>query len=178
MRMLEEICNVELKEIDIWFRANKLTANFTKSKFMLSTSSRTFSNNSFEIKMGESSLERVKSIKYLGVMLDDQLSWNSHVQYLNKKLSSACGILGKIKYYVDVPTLMKIYHALFKSRKQYAIISWGSANKTTLQPLRVIQNCAAARKRDRGTNLVVGVRGYFKVFCQRRQGRMGALSFP
>ena len=81
-------------------------------------------------------------MKYLGVILDDQLSWDSHVQYLNKKLSSACGILGKIKYYVDTPTLIKIYHALFKSRLQYAIISWGSANTTSLQPLRVLQNRA------------------------------------
>ena len=50
--------------------------------------------------------------------------------------------MGKIKYYVDVPTLITIYHALFKSRLHYAIISWGCANTTTLQPLRVIQNQA------------------------------------
>ena len=51
-------------------------------------------------------------------------------------------MLSKIKYYVDVPTLTKIYHALFKSRLQYAILSWGSANTTVLQPLRVLQNRA------------------------------------
>ena len=138
------MCNSELKEIDFWFRANKLTTNINKaSKFMLSTASKKLSTKySFEIKMGESRLEKVISIKYLGVMLDDQLSWDFHVQYLNKKLSSACGILGKVKYYVDIPTLIEIYHALFKSRLQYAIISWGSANTTTLQPLRIIQNRA------------------------------------
>ena len=75
---------------------------------MLSTASKNQMQSDFQIKMGDSCLERVKSIKYLGVMLDDLLSWNTHVHYLNKKLSSACGILGKIEYYVDVPTLIII----------------------------------------------------------------------
>ena len=143
LKTLEDLCNCELKKIDIWFRANKLTANISKaSKFMLSSASKTSRHNDFQIKMGDANLERVKSIKYLGVMLDDQLSWDFHIQYLSKKLSSACGILGKIKYYVDVPTLITIYHALFKSRLQYAIICWGSANTTILQSLRTIQNRA------------------------------------
>ena len=51
-------------------------------------------------------------------------------------------MLSKIKYYVDKSSLNKVYHALFKSKLQYAILSWGNANKTDLQPLRVLQNKA------------------------------------
>ena len=51
-------------------------------------------------------------------------------------------MLSKLKYYVDMPTITKVYHALFKSRIQYGILSWGSANTTLLQPLRVLQNRA------------------------------------
>ena len=120
LKTLEEMCNRELKEIDVWFRANKLTANINKaSKFMLSTASKNQMQSNFQIKMGESCLERVKSIKYLGVMIDDLLSWNNHAQYLNKKLSSACGILGKIKYYVDVPTLITIYFSFLQKAWDY-----------------------------------------------------------
>ena len=69
-----------MKEIDVWFRANKLTANINKaSKFMLSTASKNQMQSDFQIKMGDSCLERVKSIKYLGVMLDDLLSWNMFI---------------------------------------------------------------------------------------------------
>ena len=49
-------------------------------------------------------------------------------------------MISKLKYYVDTPTLTKIYHALFKSRLQYAIVCWGSASATILQPICVLQN--------------------------------------
>ena len=61
---------------------------------------------------------------------------------LEKKLASATGMLSKLRYYVDKPTITKVYHALFKSRIQYGILSLGSANTTLLQPLRVLQNRA------------------------------------
>ena len=102
---------------------------------MISFGSRNITNTNFILKMGTSTLEKVEFIKYLGVMLDHKLSWSWHVEYLRKKLASATGMLSNIKYYVDVQTLMKIYHALFKSKLQYAFFSWGSANIIVLQPL-------------------------------------------
>ena len=143
IHILEEMCNRELIEIDYWFRANKLTANINKaSKFIISCASKNAINYDFKIRMGEANLEKVKSIKYLGVMLDEQLSWDCHIEYIRKKLASATGVISKLKYYVDVPILINVYHALFKSRIQYAIVSWGTANYTALQPLRVLQNRA------------------------------------
>ena len=72
LHILESMCNQELAILDEWFRANKLTANLTKaSKFMLTYGTRTKLNFSFDIKMGIIKLERVQSIKYLGVILDD-----------------------------------------------------------------------------------------------------------
>jgi hypothetical protein len=135
------MCNNELVEIDDWFKANKLTANITKaSKYMLTYGTRIKSDCNLYIKMGNKNLERVQSIKYLGVMLDDQFKWKDHVNYLRKKLSSSSGIISKLRHFVDKATLKKNYHALVKTHLQYAILCWGSANKTTLQPLRVIQN--------------------------------------
>ena len=137
---LEALCNQELVKIDSWFRANKLTANINKaSKFMVSYATRNC-HYDLQIKMGQSNLERVKTMKYLGVILDDKLSWNSHIDYIRKKLASASGMISKLKYYADVQTLIKVYHALFKSKLQYGVLSWGTANKTSLQPIRVLQN--------------------------------------
>ena len=55
--------------------------------------------------MGESSLERVHSMKYLGVILDDKMSWGPQIDYVRKKLASATSILSKLKYYVDTKTI-------------------------------------------------------------------------
>ena len=135
------MCNRELIEIDYWFRANKLTANINKtSKYIISCASKNVINYDFKIRMGETNLERVKSLKYPGVMLDEQLSWDCHIEYIRKKLASVTGVIFKLKYHVDVRILINIYHALFKSQFQYAIVSWGSANYTALQSLRVLQN--------------------------------------
>ena len=92
--------------------------------------------------MGNTNLERVQHIKYLGVILDEQFTWKPHILYLRKKLSSSCGVLSKLRHYVDVETLKKVYYALVQAHLQYSIICWGSANKTSLQPLKIIQNRA------------------------------------
>ena len=47
-----------------------------------------------------------------------------------------------LRHYVDVETLKKVYCALVQAHLQYSIICWGSANKTSLQPLKIIQNRA------------------------------------
>ena len=143
LQLLESMCNHELVKVDDWSRANKLTANINKaSKYMITLASRKIYNCDIQIKMGNSNLEQVKCIKYLGVMLDEQFKWNSHADLIRKKLASATGMLSKLKYFVGIKTLTKIYHAIIKSRIHFVILCWGSANKTILQPLRVIQNRA------------------------------------
>ena len=72
---LEYICNKELVKVDCWFRANELTANIIKaSKYMLTYGKRKQTVSNIQIKMGNNNLERVQHIKYLRVILDDQLT--------------------------------------------------------------------------------------------------------
>ena len=142
--LLQRYCNAEAKLIDEWFKANRLTTNSKKaSKFIVSrydTSLRTL--NSFQIQMGDVVLENVKSIKYLGVMLDDEISWNNQIDKLSSKLSCSAGIFSKLRYYLDQRTLLQTYHSLFNSHLQYAILCWGSTSSTNLYRLQVLQNRA------------------------------------
>ena len=137
-------CNAELVYINNWFLANKLTANLSKaSKYMLTLGkSRQTQPSDFIIKMGNATLEQVKSIKYLGVIFDDQFKWDKHVSYITSKLSCSVGIISKLRYYTNTQTLLLVYNALVGSHLTYALISWGSTSQTNLQPLRVLQNRA------------------------------------
>ena len=92
--------------------------------------------------MGNTILERVDSIKYLGVILDENFNWSAHVTQLKKKLSGSVGILSKLRYYVNTKILIQVYHALISSRIHYGITCWGAAAQTTLNPIRVLQNRA------------------------------------
>ena len=52
------------------------------------------------------------SIKYLGIIIDSNLSWKSQVSYIAKKIKRNTGILSKLRYYVNLDILVKLYYAL------------------------------------------------------------------
>ena len=92
--------------------------------------------------MGNVQLKRVKSVKYLGVILDEKISWSEQIDYLSKRLSCCSGILSKLRNYIDNKTMIEMYHALFNSKLQYGILCWGSAAATQISKLQVLQNKA------------------------------------
>ena len=92
--------------------------------------------------MGNTILEKVKSIKYLGVIFDENFNWEDHVSYISSKISCSVGILSKLCYYTNIETLVSVYRSLVESHLTYALGAWGKAGVSTLQPLRVLQNRA------------------------------------
>ena len=70
-------------------------------------------------------LKLSSSVKYLGIRLDQHLSWSVHFDFLATKLRTANGVLSKLRYYIPLCTLLPIYYALFHSHLSYAAIVWG-----------------------------------------------------
>ena len=95
---------------------------------------------SFALHMGDHKIERTDSYKYLGIMVDDRINWKLQINTLCTKLSSVCGILSKVRHYLDRKSLMLIYNSLFDSRLKYGILAWGTAPDQSLSKLRVLQN--------------------------------------
>ena len=120
---LEQLCNTELVHINNWFLANRLTANMSKaSKYMLTLGkSRMKHPECFVLKMGDTVLEKVNSIKYLGVIFDEKFKWEGHISYISSKISCSVGILSKLRYYVNTETLIKVYQSLVCSHLSYAL---------------------------------------------------------
>ena len=85
-------------------------------------------------------MEECVSYKYLGVIIDRNLSWNDHIQYICKKISKSCGYLSKLRHCVSTDTLISVYYALVHSYLRYGISTWGSATDTDLQPLTSLVN--------------------------------------
>ena len=84
--------NLELEKASTWFRANKLTLNVSKIKFML-FSDKDINLNALglKLKIGDSDIEQVgskckdKYFRFVGHVLDDKLAWQGHVQHICKK---------------------------------------------------------------------------------------------
>ena len=140
-KQLESEVNFELDKVYKWLAANKLTLNTKKSKFMiLSRKKQSFDDMS--IKINGTDLEICDTYKYLGVYFDKDLNWKSHIQYIGKKISKACGAITKLRNCVNIETLREVYHALIHSYLRYGIITWGTASETVLKPLQTLVNRA------------------------------------
>jgi len=87
-------------------------------------------------------IKKVPTAKFLGITVDEDLTWKPHLQELKKKLASAQGILHRIKDYVPESAHKTLYHSLFESQLTYGITVWGAQSHTTLHELFTIQkNC-------------------------------------
>ena len=57
-------------------------------------------------------LEMKDTVKYLGLLIDFNLTWKSHVDYISLKISRLVGIIARFRHYVSKDTLQKMYHGL------------------------------------------------------------------
>ena len=115
---------------------NKLTLNYSKCCFM-TISRKCLNASKFSLYMNNLNIKRSDCIKYLGVFLDEHLSWKNQVQKLNKKLSKICGLIFKLRHYVPLATLKLIYYFMFHSVIMYSLINWGRTTNSCLHQLEV-----------------------------------------
>ena len=110
---LQHMVNVELIKVDNWLHSNKLSLNYSKSKFMLTKSLKKNSNLSdtcsFQIKINDICFQRKKCAKFLGVLIDSSLDWSSHVLYIKSKLTRASYLFHKIRNVVSVDVLTTLF---------------------------------------------------------------------
>ena len=109
--VLQTTVNLELCKVDHWLRANKLSLNYNKTNFMLLTS-RKHNPASFKVIINNHNISPDDNLTYLGVLLDNMLSWKPHVQKVKTQLSRASGILTKLKHYTTLPVLKVVYNSL------------------------------------------------------------------
>ena len=105
--ILEKQVNEELNKVCDWLKSNKLTLNVSKSKYMLTLRNKKKSY-SFNICIDEESLKECDSYKYLGVIIDKNLTWNEQIQHVSQKISKACGYLSKLRHCVTTDTLILV----------------------------------------------------------------------
>lgn len=113
-----------LNTICQWFTDNKLLLNYEKSVNITFTSPKTNDNNNFTTING--SIEAVESTKFLGVCIDNKLTWSPHINYLIGKLTGIVFALSVIRKRVDLETSKIVYFSYFESLLSYGIEFWGN----------------------------------------------------
>lgn len=137
---LQTAMNIELKKVHEWLIANKLTLNTDKSKYMIISKRKVITDDEFKLSLNDTLLERCHSYKYLGVFIDDKLSWEPHIDYVCQKISKTCRFLTKLRHYLDTPMLRTVYYALVFPYIRYCNTSWGNAAQIHMEKLNRLHN--------------------------------------
>ena len=139
---LQKVVNKELRHIKKWLDANKLALNVDKTNFVIFHSPQNSLNDIVNIKIGNQHVKQAKYVKFLGLLLDEHLSWKYHLSELSKKLSRTCGIFFKVRHLLPTSVLISLYNSLFSSFLQYGIIVWGLTYDTHTKPIYLLQKKA------------------------------------
>lgn len=134
--------NIELNKIVGWLQANRLSLNIKKTHYMLFSQNKKFKTTDLNLKIEGNKIERVHSTKFLGVMIDDQMTWKAHINHLTSKLSKSIGILARARKVFDRKILNQLYNSILQPHFFYCAIVWGNADKSTLDPLFKLQKKA------------------------------------
>ena len=86
------------------------------------------------------SLERKQCIKYLGVVIDESLTWKYHIAFVCSRISRNIGIISKLRRYLSIQQLKQIYYNLIYPYISNSILAWGSVYKTHIKKIQVKQN--------------------------------------
>ena len=76
--------------------------------------------------------------KYLGILIDNKLSWKCHIIHVNLNISNGTGILTKLRRYVSKGIFRTLFYAFAQPHIYYLLLVWGSATPSNLKPIKKI----------------------------------------
>ena len=93
----------------------------------------------FKIEIDNKNIHKVEVTKFLGILIDNNLSWKSHTSHISKIISKYNGIIRKIRPYLNQYSLRTLYNTLVLPYLCYCTLVWGDKNKTNLESLFILQ---------------------------------------
>ena len=118
--------NNELMNVATWLQTNELSLNVDKSNFMIFKDNKKDASNVY-IEIGGRSISQVCETKFLGVTIDDKLTWKCHIENISRKISKSIVIIYKLTPFVNNKTLLDLYYSLIYTYLTYCSIVWGTA---------------------------------------------------
>ena len=135
--------NQELEHINIWLRVNKLSLNAKKTKFMIFHKK----NKKFKVPsltINQVPLNRNESFNFLGLKINEHLTWTEHIKHISLRISRCIGQLNTLKDFLPSKILLTLYNTTILPHLNYCILIWGSQHHLiyTLQKkcIRIISN--------------------------------------
>jgi hypothetical protein len=136
---MEHTMNNELNKIVEWLHCNKLSLNVSKTHSMIFSNNRNIVNRNNDICIEGVCIETVSKTKFLGVLIDNKLSWKDHINYICNKIAKGIGVMRKVREMLNKDTLLSLYYTLIYPYLTYCNIIWGRAANVHLLRLNLLQ---------------------------------------
>ena len=134
---LTQKTNIELAKVLDWLIVNKLIINLMKTNSMLFTNKQ--EGRILNIKAHNTILEQKSECKFLGIIIDDDISWKAHINHISNKISKTIALLRYLRYTFPKHILKTLYMTLIYPYFNYCNIIWGAADPTAINPINLLQ---------------------------------------
>ena len=120
-----------------WVCANRLSLNLEKTRCMLFSNS--IASLGGDVLLNNTTVKMVEELKFLGLFIDNKLSWKPQTVYLNNLLSRNVGVINKMKSMFPSHILLLLYSTLVLPYINYGILAWGNSSKSQLDRLEYMK---------------------------------------
>ena len=121
--LLQNDLTIIFGQITKWFQENSLSRNLCKTH-LIQFSSKNHNYLDIPIVHRNGSIPKINEIKFLGLHINNTLSWTTHIDKILPKLSPACYAMRSVKSYLSQQMLKVIYYSYFLSVMSYGITFW------------------------------------------------------
>ena len=123
---LQARLNTELGKLSDWFAHNRLSLNYVKTELIDFSKSKRRAIDDFNVEIDGKPIRRVDESKFLGVYLDKNISWRSHINNVITKISQTVGIIGRARRFMHTDQLLLLYNTMALPHLQYCLVNWGN----------------------------------------------------
>ena len=131
----------EFVKICDWLQANKLSLNILKTEYMVIGTEQMLTQMESipKIKIGSSYLKRVVKTKSLGLIIDDNLRWEEHIDYICSTTKQNVDIISRTKGVISPRSSIQLYKSLVEPYFRYGNTVWGLCNDNLIDKLQLLQ---------------------------------------
>ena len=140
IKQCSKLINRELNKVNQWLKANSILINEDKTKYMLLSYNKDIKLPT--IKIGKNKIQRTSVTKFLGIHLDQNLTFKTHINEISRKTSKTAGLLYKLRSFLPSNVLKTIYQSLMHPYFIYGIETWHGTFQNYTNKIFIIQKKA------------------------------------
>ena len=140
LKTVDTELNKDLKHALTWLNANRLSPNVSKSKLLIFQSKyKNIDYSKISLKLNGIQLLPSDHVKYIGIFIDNNFSWDYNTIQLSIKLSQTNGILSKLRHFTPLSSLISVYYSLFYSHVTYGCSVWSLTKMLNINKINILQ---------------------------------------